>query len=361
MKRSDFHFDLPSELIAQRPPAERDGARLMVIDAGSGARLHSRIRDLPDWVPDGTLCVPNDVKVRHARLALRRGGGGGGEALLHRGHGGGRFEALLRPGDKLGVGRTVDVLGPGGAAMAGLTVEEDLGGGLKVIRLSGDAPLGWDGVDALGLLPLPPYIKRPADAEDDERYQTVFRSEDGEAVAAPTAGLHFTPGLIGRLKQKGCLWLPVRLHVGLGTFRPMTVDDIEKHAMHEEMYEIPDDTASALVEAFTARQRDVMAIGTTSLRTLEAAWRGARGGDAELKKSGATAIFIRPGHRIGTADHLLTNFHLPESTLFVLVSAILGLEPAKGAYMEAIREKYRFFSYGDAMLIKNIRRADAVP
>jgi len=355
MKRSEFYFDLPSELVAQRPPAERDGARLMLVDAQSGSIAHSRVRDLPEWVPDGALCVPNDVKVRHARLILRRNGGGSGEALLHRSLGGGRFEALLRPGDKLRVGKTAEIISPNdGRVLAELLVEDDLGEGSKVIRLSGDAPFDWDRVDSFGLLPLPPYIKRPADTGDDERYQTVFRSEAGEAVAAPTAGLHFTPDLIQRLKQKNCLWLPIRLHVGLGTFRPMTAEDIGGHTMHEETYEIPEETASALQAALAARQRDILAIGTTSLRTLEAAWGNPAAGGAALR--GSTRIFIRPGHRISTADHLLTNFHLPESTLFVLVSALLGLDRAKDAYQEAIREKYRFFSYGDAMLIKNIRQ-----
>jgi S-adenosylmethionine:tRNA ribosyltransferase-isomerase len=371
MRRSEFHFDLPSELVAQRPPEERDGARLLVVDAQSGAWRHSRIRDLPGWVPDGALCVPNDVKVRHARLVLRRAGGGGGEALLHRGLGGGRFEALLRPGGRLKAGKAADILDPAsGAALARLTVEKDLGGGAMAVRLSGDAPLDWDRIDSFGLLPLPPYIKRPADDADDERYQTVFRAEGGEAVAAPTAGLHFTPGIIDRLKKKNCLWLPIRLHVGPGTFRPMTADDIEEHAMHEEMFEIPEGAAAALAETLAqgpGASRDVLAIGTTSLRALEAAFGGRgrpAGGEAApaaTKINGATSIFIRPGHKISTADHLLTNFHLPESTLFVLVSAILGLELAKSAYMEAIREKYRFFSYGDAMLIQNVRRAGAPP
>jgi S-adenosylmethionine:tRNA ribosyltransferase-isomerase len=354
MERHEFHFDLPSGLIAQRPPKERDGARLLVVDAASGAMAHSCIRDLQEWVPDGALCVPNDVMVRHARLLLRRQGGGAGEALLHRHLGGGRFEALLRPGAKLGVGKSARVVDPrDGACLARLLVEEDLGGGSKAIRFLGDSPFDWDRVDSIGLLPLPPYIKRPADAEDDERYQTAFRSDEGEAVAAPTAGLHFTPGLIRRLKEKGCLWLPIRLHVGLGTFRPMTAEDVEDHEMHEERFEIPEDTASALVEALAERSREILAVGTTSLRAIEAAWSGG----ASVARSGSTAIFIRPGYRIRTADHLLTNFHLPESTLFVLVSALLGLESAKGAYLEAIRENYRFFSFGDAMLIKNIRAA----
>jgi S-adenosylmethionine:tRNA ribosyltransferase-isomerase len=181
----------------------------------------------------------------------------------------------------------------------------------------------------------------------------VFRAQEGEAVAAPTAGLHFTPELIARLAARGCDWKPVRLHVGLGTFRPMTADDLADHVMHEERYEIPAGTAAALEPVLTGRTRPLLAVGTTSLRTLEAAWDG-----ATLQRAGATRIFIQPGVRLRTADMLLTNFHLPESTLFVLVSALLGLEFAQAAYAEAIREKYRFFSYGDAMLILNARRPD---
>ena len=170
-------------------------------------------------------------------------------------------------------------------------------------------------------------------------------------MAAPTAGLHFTPALIDELRSRGCLWSPVRLHVGLGTFRPMTADDLQDHVMHEERYEVPDATAAVLEDVLRDRARPLLAVGTTSLRTLEAAWDG-----TALKRSGSTRIFIQPGTRLRTADMLLTNFHLPESTLFVLVSALLGLDFAQEAYREAIRERYRFFSYGDAMLILNARR-----
>ncbi len=178
----------------------------------------------------------------------------------------------------------------------------------------------------------------------------MFRAEAGEAVAAPTAGLHFTDQLIDSLKQRGCLWHPVRLHVGLGTFRPMTAEDLADHVMHEERYEIPEAVAAVLEPVLARRTRPLMAVGTTSLRTLEAAWDG-----ATLKRGGSTRLFIQPGYQLRTADLLLTNFHLPESTLFVLVSTLLGLEFAQEAYAEAIREKYRFFSYGDAMLILNAR------
>jgi len=207
-------------------------------------------------------------------------------------------------------------------------------------------------VDRIGRMPLPPYIAHPAGAEDEARYQTVFRAEQGEAVAAPTAGLHFTERLIAELVEgRGCLWRPVRLHVGLGTFRPMTADDLADHVMHEERFEIPEATAAALEPVLARRTRPLLAVGTTSLRTLEAAWDG-----KALRRAGTTRLFIQPGYRLRTANHLLTNFHLPESTLFVLVSALLGLDLAQAAYAEAIREQYRFFSYGDAMLILNAYR-----
>ena len=433
MKRSLFNFDLPEGLIAQYPARERDGGRLLVVDAACGELCHSHITQLPEWVPEGALCIPNDVKVRHARLHLRRSGGGEGEALLLKSLGNERFEAMVRPGAKLKQGKQASIINlRDGSFLADLLVERELDNGLRIVHLSGDRLFDWEAVDAIGHLPLPPYINRPAESEDDDRYQTIFHSLEGEAVAAPTAGLHFTPELIRALKQNGCLWLPVRLHVGLGTFRPMTAEDVEDHTMHEESYEIPDATASELENILRNRSyqvapdwvqhgmtatrkqcqqnegkenkqpasvskissllkclawqspvsegyrevfdntcsardfknfgvscsitternlvsRELLAIGTTSLRTLESAWDG-----VSLARQGSTNIFIRPGHKIKTADHLLTNFHLPESTLFVLVCALLGTELAQYAYKIAIEEKYRFFSYGDAMLIANI-------
>ena len=352
MKRTDFHFELPPELIAQHPAPQRDGARLLVVDPVGRTLRHCSIRDLPGLLPEGTLCVPNDVKVRHARLLLRRAGGGEGEALLLRALPDG-FEALVRPGARLKPGKRASVVAPAtGEVLAELVVEEALEEGLRRVRVLGPGgDLDWDAVDRIGRLPLPPYITHPADAEDEGRYQTVFRAEEGEAVAAPTAGLHFTPDLIDELRSRGCLWSPVRLHVGLGTFRPMTADDLQDHVMHEERYEVPEATAAVLEPVLRDRHRPLLAVGTTSLRTLEAAWDG-----AALKRSGSTRIFIQPGTRLRTADMLLTNFHLPESTLFVLVSALLGLDFAQEAYREAVRERYRFFSYGDAMLILHARR-----
>ncbi len=353
MKRTDFSFELPEELIAQHPAAERDGARLLVVDAQARTLRHATIRDLPDFIPARTLCVPNDVKVRHARLLLRRSGGGAGEALLLRAFPDGSFEALVRPGVKLKPGKTTTVLDPAsGEAMATCLIEDTLEEGLRRIRIQRDGKdLDWDAVDAIGRLPLPPYIHHAPEGEDETRYQTSFHAAEGEAVAAPTAGLHFTPELIARLEAKDCLWRPVRLHVGLGTFRPMTAENLEDHPMHEERFEIPEATATLLEALLVERDRGLLSIGTTSLRTLEGSWDG-----AHLRRSGATRIFIKPGHTLRTADHLLTNFHLPESTLFVLVCALLGQDFAKEAYSEAVRERYRFFSYGDAMLILNARK-----
>lgn len=351
MLRSDFHFDLPPELIAQHPPAERDGARLLVVDVSSGGVAHRSVRDLPQLLPPGTLCVPNDVRVRHARLFLRRAGGGAGEALLLRSLGRGAFEALVKPGARLKPGASAAVVDPvTGVALARIEVLETLPEGLRTVRVHAERDLDWDAIDRIGRLPLPPYIEHLADAEDETRYQTVFAARDGEAVAAPTAGLHFTPALLAALRDRGCGWHPLRLHVGLGTFRPMTAERLEDHAMHEERFEIPGATADALEPVLRDRSRPVLCVGTTSLRTLEGAWDGER-----LQRTGATRLFITPGYRLRTADHLLTNFHLPESTLFVLVSALLGLDLARSAYAEAIRERYRFFSYGDAMLILNAR------
>ncbi len=351
MLRTSFHFDLPPGLIAQHPAPDRDGARLLVVDAGTGSWSHRTIRDLPKLVPAGSLCIPNDVRVRHARLFLRRRGGGAGEALLLRSLGAGIFEALVRPGARLKPGALAVVIDPLSAAeLAGLEVLESLPEGLRAVRVHSDHGLDWDEIDRIGRLPLPPYIEHLAGDEDEARYQTVFAAREGEAVAAPTAGLHFTPELIAQLEARDCGWHPVRLHVGLGTFRPMTAERLEDHAMHEERFEIPEATAALLEPVLEDRSRPVLCIGTTSLRTLEGSWDG-----HHLARKGVTRLFITPGYRLRTADHLLTNFHLPESTLFVLVSALLGLDLAQAAYAEAVREGYRFFSYGDAMLILNAR------
>ena len=352
MKRADFSFDLPEDLIAQHPAPERDGSRLLVVDPVAATILHRSIRDLPDLLAPGTLCVPNDVKVRHARLHLRRSGGGAGEALLLRALPGGAFEAMVRPGARLRPGAKAAVIDPGTAEpVAELSIEAALDEGLRAVRVQQNGhSLDWDQIDRIGHLPLPPYIRHLDGPEDERRYQTVFHCTDGEAVAAPTAGLHFTPSIIDDLRSRGLGWHPLRLHVGLGTFRPMSADDLDDHVMHEERFEVPETAAQILEPALKVGKLPVLAIGTTSLRCLEAAWDG-----ATLRRSGATRLFIRPGYQVGTARQLLTNFHLPESTLFVLVAALLGLDFAKACYAEAVKERYRFFSYGDAMLISRFR------
>jgi S-adenosylmethionine:tRNA ribosyltransferase-isomerase len=348
LKRAEFAFDLPEELIAQHPAATRDGARLLVVDPRAGTLEHRRITDLPSFAEPGAIWVPNDVKVRHARLFLRRGGGGAGEALLTRSLPKGGFEAMVRPGARLKPGSSAAIIDPeGGAVLGRLEVLSTLAEGLRHVRVTREGlDLDWDEVDRIGRLPLPPYIHHLARGEDEVRYQTVFRANTGEAVAAPTAGLHFTDDLIQRIQDRGTAWLPVRLHVGLGTFRPMTAEELDDHVMHEERYEIPESSAGPL-EAALRRGGPVLCVGTTSLRALESAWDG-----QALRRTGSTRLFIQPGRKVRTATQLLTNFHLPESTLFVLVSALLGLEFAKACYAEAVRERYRFFSYGDAMLIR---------
>ena len=347
MRRADFSFDLPPELIAQHPAESRDGARLLVVDRAQHSWTHRSIRDLPELIAPGTAIVPNDVKVRHARLFLRRPGGGKGEALLLRSLGPGRFEAMVRPGARLKPGAMAEVVDPESRApLAHLRILETLEEGLREVEVHSDHPLVWDEVDRIGRLPLPPYIDHLSGEEDESRYQTVF-AVDGEAVAAPTAGLHFTPELIDRLRANQCDWLPVRLHVGLGTFRPMSAEMLEDHPMHEERWEIPEATAMELEPILRERTRPILSVGTTSLRTLEAAWDG-----QHLARSGSTRLFIKPGYELRTATQLLTNFHLPESTLFVLICAWLGTDFAKACYAEAVKERYRFFSYGDAMLIK---------
>lgn len=352
MKRTDFSFDLPEQLIAQHPAPERDGSRLLVVDPVAETILHRGIRDLPDLLAPGTLCVPNDVKVRHARLRLRRRGGGAGEALLLRALPDGMFEALVRPGARLRPGSTAAVIDPARSEpVAELSIVETLDEGLRAVRIQRDGrDLDWDQIDRIGRLPLPPYIRHLDGPEDEARYQTAFHAEAGEAVAAPTAGLHFTPAMIEQLRAGGMGWHPLRLHVGLGTFRPMTAERLDDHVMHEERFEIPDAAAAALEPALRAGAPSILAVGTTSLRSLEAAWDG-----SSLRRCGCTDLFIRPGYRIRTARQLLTNFHLPESTLFVLVATLLGLEFAKACYAEAVGSRYRFFSYGDAMLISRFR------
>jgi S-adenosylmethionine:tRNA ribosyltransferase-isomerase len=323
VRPSDFHYELPEELIAQEPPAERDGARLLCVD-GRGLR-DARFAELVDAVPAGAVVVLNDTRVIPARLRGHKSSGGAVELLLVEQTDTLRWLALARSSKRLRTGTAVALAGGGEARIAAERSDD----GLIEVELS-DA----DVVDRCGEVPLPPYIRRPrgATAFDRERYQTVFARAPG-AVAAPTAGLHFTPELLARIAARGCALAYVTLHVGPGTFAPVRVDDLAHHVMHAERYEIPDRTAELV-----ASGRPVVAVGTTVVRALES-------GD----RRGVTRLFIRPGFRFRVVDFLVTNFHLPESTLLMLVSAFLGHQRTMAAYRHAVEQRYRFFSYGDAM------------
>ncbi|MBI5190207.1 MAG: tRNA preQ1(34) S-adenosylmethionine ribosyltransferase-isomerase QueA [Nitrospirae bacterium] len=338
---SEFDFELPPELIAQTPAPARDGSRLMVLDRETDVLAHRSFTDLPEYLRAGDVLVVNDTMVFPARLeGMKPATGGRMEALLLRELGGGRFEALVRGKAPAGTALIF-----GGRLPA--TVAEDLGDGRKLLDF-GDIPGLDESIDELGAMPLPPYIEPGGrDASfDRERYQTVYASKRG-AVAAPTAGLHFSERLLGRIRGMGVIVVPVTLHVGIGTFLPVREEVVERHGMHEEFYEVGQESTDAINRAKSEGRR-VIAVGTTSARTLESASDGA--GMVAAGSSG-TSIFIYPGYRFKAVDALVTNFHLPKSTLLMLVSAMAGRDRVLAAYAEAIRERYRFFSYGDAMLI----------
>ncbi len=338
MKKSDFHYDLPEALIAQAPLAERSASRLLVVPQGDGAFVDRQVRDLPDLLQAGDLLVFNDTRVIPARLFGQKESGGRVEILIERLLPDNRVRAQVGASKSPKPGSHI-VLDGGGSAEV---LERD--GGFYLLRFDvPDALESW--LQQAGRLPLPPYIKRDPGANDDERYQTVFAREVG-AVAAPTAGLHFDDALLDALRARGVEFGHVTLHVGAGTFLPMRVDDVRDHRMHSEWLNV----GAALVEqvrAARARGGRVIAVGTTVVRALESAMR-----DGELLPfAGETNIFIFPGYRIRSVDALVTNFHLPESTLLMLVSAFAGKERVFSAYAHAVREQYRFFSYGDAMLL----------
>ena len=345
MDVSLFDFDLPEERVALRPVSPRDSARLMVVH-GDGRIEHRLVRDLPEYLRTGDALVVNDTRVIPARLhGVRRRGDTAAkiELLLHRRLSPARYAALARPAKKLAAG---DGLEFGGGLAATVAARRDAGEVEVDFRLSG-APLDA-AIAAAGEMPLPPYIagKRKPDAQDGIDYQTVFARDAGSA-AAPTAGLHFTPELLAGLAKKGVACETVTLHVGLGTFLPMTVEDTAQHRLHAEHAMVAAETAQRLNAVHAVGGR-VLAVGTTSLRTLESA--------ADAKGcvhafGGDTDIFITPGYRFRAVDMLMTNFHLPRSTLFMLVSAFMGLEVMRNAYAQAIREGYRFYSYGDACLL----------
>jgi len=348
MKTEDFHFELPEELIAQFPPPVRGESRLLVLDRGDGRLTHARSADLASFVEPGTLMVFNDTRVRKARIY--------GEALDT----GARVEFLLLgrlpAGDWEASCTKMRKQRPGRRYRFEAGVEAEIVEGspgredVRFLRFSPPIDEAW--LEAHGHIPLPPYIRREEAPADAERYQTVFARNLGSA-AAPTAGLHFTEALLASLGESGIERANLTLHVGLGTFLPVRSEEIEDHPMHEEVYSVPAATAEAVNRA-KAEGRPVLAVGTTSVRTLESAWGPAEGDlPAGLRAGeGRTRIFIRPGYEWKVVDRLFTNFHTPKSTLLMLVSAFAGRDRVLAAYAEAVKEGYRFFSYGDAMLIR---------
>ena len=336
MKKSDFYFDLPEELIAQTPIPERDHSRLLHVDKVTGALEHRHFYDLPEYLHEGDCLVLNDSRVLPARLIGTRPGGGSVELVLLRDLGEGRWECLSRPGRKTKPGTALRF----GDGELTAEVEAVADGGNRIVRFDYEG-IFLEVLERLGKMPLPPYIK--AELEDGERYQTVYSREPGSA-AAPTAGLHFTKELLARIEAKGVKLCYVTLHVGLGTFRPVKEEEIEDHPMHAEFCIVPERTAQLMTGTKRAGGR-IVAVGTTSCRTLESFANDDGTLDA---RSGWTDIFIYPGYRFKCIDALVTNFHLPESTLIMLVSALAGRENVLNAYQVAVEERYRFFSFGDA-------------
>ena len=340
MRKSDFYFDLPEELIAQTPLERRDSSRLLHLDKVTGELEHRHFYDLLDYLREGDCMVFNDSRVLPARLIGTRPTGGSVELVLLRDLGEGRWECLSRPGRKTRPG--TEILFGNGELKA--TVESVAEGGNRIVRFDYEG-IFLEVLERLGKMPLPPYIKE--ELQDSERYQTVYSREIGSA-AAPTAGLHFTKELMEKIAAKGVKLCYVTLHVGLGTFRPVKAEEIEDHEMHSEFCIIPEETARIVSETKKNGGR-VIAVGTTSCRTLESF---AREDGSLPATSGWTNIFIYPGYTFKCIDALVTNFHLPESTLIMLVSALAGREHVLHAYEEAVKERYRFFSFGDAMFIE---------
>lgn len=342
----DFDYQLPQHLIAQRPLPDRAASRLLVLSRQTGTIQHRQFRDFPALLAPGDVLVLNTSKVIAARLVGRRSNGRPAEILLVHPEPDGSWLAMVHPGGKLKTGRSVAF---GDDAVA--EVADVVGGGLRRVTFSGR--LDVQGVMArYGAVPLPPYITRPADEQDRDRYQTVYAKEDG-SVAAPTAGLHFTPEVLAEIERRGVAVAEVVLHVGPGTFKPVEVEDPAQHVMHAEWYRVPAATTAA-VNTAKAEGHRVWAVGTTVVRTLETAAAAASpappaGGVAV--GGGWTDLFIRPGFRFTVVDALLTNFHLPRSTLLMLVAAFAGYQHTMAAYREAIAREYRLYSYGDAMAV----------
>ncbi len=338
MKKSDFYFDLPEKLIAQTPIAQRDHSRLLHVDKVTGELEHRHFFDLPEYLDEGDCLVLNDSRVLPARLIGCRPTGGSVELVLLRDLGDGRWECLSRPGRKTKPGTEI-IFGDGELTA---TVESVAEGGNRIVKFHYEG-IFLETLERLGKMPLPPYIKE--ELSDSERYQTVYSKELGSA-AAPTAGLHFTEELLDAIRAKGVRVCFVTLHVGLGTFRPVKEDEIEDHEMHSEFCIVPEETARIVTETKRNGGR-VFAVGTTSCRTLESF---AADDGTLAPSSGWTDIFIYPGYRFKCVDALVTNFHLPESTLIMLVSALAGRENVLNAYKVAVEKEYRFFSFGDACL-----------
>lgn len=339
MKKSDFDFYLPEELIAQTPLEQRDRSRLLVLDKETGAIQHHHFYELPDFLNENDCLVLNNSRVLPARLIGKRASGGAVELVLLRDLGDGRWECLSRPGRKTKPGTRLEF----GDNQLCAEVEAVVEGGNRIVRFEYEG-IFLEVLEWLGKMPLPPYIKE--ELNDPERYQTVYSRELGSA-AAPTAGLHFTPELLEKIKAKGVKICYVTLHVGLGTFRPVKEEEIEQHEMHSEFCIVPEDTARIVTDTKKNGGR-VVAVGTTSCRTLESF---ASPDGTLAPSSGWTDIFIYPGYNFKCVDALVTNFHLPESTLIMLVSALAGRENVLRAYNTAVEQRYRFFSFGDACLI----------
>lgn len=341
LRTSDFYFDLPEELIAQDPLSDRSGSRLLMLDKETGKTKHEIFRDIIDYLNPGDCLVLNNTKVIPARLIGNRETGGAVEVLLLKRHQDNVWETLVKPGKKCRPGAKL-IFGDGILKAEVLeTVEE----GNRLVKFEYEG-IFEEVLDKLGEMPLPPYITHKL--QDKNRYQTVYAKYEGSA-AAPTAGLHFTKELLQKIEDKGVKIAYVTLHVGLGTFRPVKVDNVLEHHMHSEYYEISKEAADAINAAKEAGHK-VICVGTTSCRTIESA--ADENGHLEPKCDN-TEIFIYPGYRFKVLDELITNFHLPESTLVMLVSALAGKENVLNAYNEAIEERYRFFSFGDAMFIRN--------
>ncbi len=341
MKKSDFYFDLPERLIAQHPLAQRDSSRLLVLDRATGSVCHRRFTDLPDYLNPGDCLVMNNSRVIPARLMGHAEGRTTPiEVLLLTDHGDGLWECLTRPGKKTREGVKLTF---GGGLLTATVESVNPTDGNRFLRFHYDG-IFLEILEKLGSMPLPPYIKEKLD--DPERYQTVYSKTPGSA-AAPTAGLHFTKDLLARIEEKGVKLAFVTLHVGLGTFRPVKEDEITDHIMHSEWYTMDEQTAKTINDTRTAGGK-IWAVGTTATRTLETI---ATGDGTVRAQSGWTDIFIYPGYRFKAVDHLVTNFHLPESTLMMLISAFATREQVMAAYAEAVKKEYRFFSFGDSMLL----------